>query len=1211
MPLHLFSISDPNDIAEFEPDSKMSSAFKAILNYQEEDECEIRGFKTSPTKCFLAHLVSILMLGIPYLVGHWKPEWRVRWFNLACPIYAADKILVSSCQGGDSSVEEVKVIHVSEDFPERYTVRRRSNSRSNSLDTTRLLSEGVSFRPHHRYFHHLNSKYVWDNQARGYVRIAGLPFGTKTLDLHGFQGFSADLQSTKQLLFGLNVIDVEVKSYAKLLFQEVLNPFYIFQICSIILWSCDQYVFYATCIFLISLLSVVVSLIETRGQSIALHNMVASSNDHSVLVCRGKRSSEEEEPQFEEIPAPAVVPGDVISIPPNGCLMACDAVLLSGTCIVNESMLTGESVPVTKAALPLVDPEADEAYHPEVHKRHTLFAGTTVIQTRYYGSEHVLAVVTRTGFSTSKGELIRSIMYPKPIGFKFYRDSMRFILVLFFIALIGMSYCVYVYVKRGSDYIMILLRCLDIITIVVPPALPAAMTVGTYYAQNRLKKQNIFCLSPQRINMCGKTKLFCFDKTGTLTEDGLDMWGVVDLDSDKREFQAVTKDVTDFKTDSKVLNCLASCHSLTVINGDLCGDPLDIKMFESTRWGLEESGKEDTSKFDMLMPTVVRPLSSGGFSDSTETDSEYPFELGIIRQFTFSSSVARMSVITRTLGGSCFDVFTKGAPEKLEEMCIPESLPKDFHEKLRQFTLQGFRVIGLAHRVLPNDINWLKIQKLKREQVERDLTFLGFLIMQNTLKIETSPVIKELKQADVRCVMVTGDNLLTAISVARDCKMVDAVDTVFTVEASAEKGIQFKNTERVERRDPLFEEEFLSGSVRNSFDIERGFHTDPEIHLAMTGKTWAVIRDHFPHMIPRLIVKGTVFARMGPDQKAQLVESLQTLDYIVGMCGDGANDCGALKAAHVGISLSEAEASVAAPFTSRTPNITCVPQVIKEGRCALTTSFGVFKYMALYSMIQFISVLTLYTKRTNLGDTQFLYIDLAITTTVAVLMGRTEAHTSLVKKRPPGSLVSGTNLASIVVQILVVLFFQVGSYLYLTGQSWFVPNDPPTPESEIILCWETTTIFLISSYQYLILATAFSKGPPYRRSFFTNLPFLASLSLLTVTTAVLTVYPGKILANFFEIEFDPDNPTAHMQYRLGLLTMAFFNALISLLIEMVMVESRWLKSFTHLLAGKKMPKNKFKIIQRRIRDEHWPHQHSTAESSPAESSISNGNGGLS
>ena len=145
----------------------------------------------------------------------------------------------------------------------------------------------------------------------------------------------------------------------------------------------------------------------------------------------------------------------------------------------------------------------------------------------------------------------------------------------------------------------------------------------------------------------------------------------------------------------------------------------------------------------------------------------------------------------------------------------------------------------------------------------------------------------------------------------------------------------------------------------------------------------------------------------------------------------------------MGVSLSEAEASVAAPFTSRVSNISCMPSLIMEGRCALTTSFGVFKYMALYSIIQFISVLILYTYRTNLGDTQFLYIDLCITTTVAVLMGRTGPHTLLVPQRPPGSLMAGQTLLSIFLQILVTFCGQTAATYYLHAQQWWqeVPAD--------------------------------------------------------------------------------------------------------------------------------------------------------------------------
>jgi cation-transporting ATPase 13A2 len=105
-----------------------------------------------------------------------------------------------------------------------------------------------------------------------------------------------------------------------------------------------------------------------------------------------------------------------------------------------------------------------------------------------------------------------------------------------------------------------------------------------------------------------------------------------------------------------------------------------------------------------------------------------------------------------------------------------------------------------------------------------------------------------------------------------------------------------------------------------------------------------------------MLTKGVIFARMSPDEKAELVERLQALGYTVAFCGDGANDCGALKAADVGVSLSEAEASVAAPFTSRSPDISCMTDIIKEGRAALVTSFSCFKYMALYSMIQFTTV---------------------------------------------------------------------------------------------------------------------------------------------------------------------------------------------------------------------------------------------------------------
>ena len=98
--------------------------------------------------------------------------------------------------------------------------------------------------------------------------------------------------------------------------------------------------------------------------------------------------------------------------------------------------------------------------------------------------------------------------------------------------------------------------------------------------------------------------------------------------------------------------------------------------------------------------------------------------------------------------------------------------------------------------------------------------------------------------------------------------------------------------------------------------------------MALTGKAFMLARELAPRnqfMFNSILKKARVYARMSPDDKATLVDSLQTnLEIHCGMCGDGANDCGALKAATVGISLSEAEASIAAPFTSKVQDIKCV-----------------------------------------------------------------------------------------------------------------------------------------------------------------------------------------------------------------------------------------------------------------------------------------------
>lgn len=135
-------------------------------------------------------------------------------------------------------------------------------------------------------------------------------------------------------------MEVEVKSWPSLLKEEVLNPFYIFQLGSVILWCLDDYTYYASCVLVISALSIGIALVETRRQAEMVRRMAATSEVGSVRVrMRGHEGG-------VLVSSKDLVPGDVLLIPREGCVLPCDAVLTGGSCLVNEGLLTGESTPV-------------------------------------------------------------------------------------------------------------------------------------------------------------------------------------------------------------------------------------------------------------------------------------------------------------------------------------------------------------------------------------------------------------------------------------------------------------------------------------------------------------------------------------------------------------------------------------------------------------------------------------------------------------------------------------------------------------------------------------------------------------------------------------------------------------------------------------------------------------------------------------------------
>uniref|UniRef100_A0A7N8YE14 Polyamine-transporting ATPase 13A3 n=1 Tax=Mastacembelus armatus TaxID=205130 RepID=A0A7N8YE14_9TELE len=1160
-----------------------------ILNKGEEEEMELLGYRLCRWRMALVSLGVLCTGGFLLLLLYWMPEWCVK--STCCRTTARDAQVVLlrttdefrrwflarvrvMLAPGSSPFHRLETQTTSPSSPTTSPLDKKHPSHlPDHSPTEELISGYVDYQPIQiRYFTFHSTKYYWKDELQNFEVLTGLEdlqISCSTLHLEHSAGLSRNQQEYRRLFFGVNEIAVKVPSVFKLLVKEVLNPFYIFQLFSVILWSADEYYYYAMTIVLMSVISIATTLYTIKKQYIMLHDMVAAHSIVRVSVCRSNNET-------EEILSTDLVPGDLIIIPRNGTIMPCDAVLVTGTCIVNESMLTGESVPVTKTNLPNLMPgdikeEANCAYNTEEHKRHTLFCGTNVIQTRFYTDELVKAVVVRTGFSTAKGQLVHSILYPKPTDFKLYHDAYLFLLCLVVVAGIGFVYTIVLCIINKVPAGTIIIESLDIITITVPPALPAALTAGIVYAQQRLKKIGIFCISPQRINICGQINLVCFDKTGTLTEDGLDLWGVQRVENGSfhlSEESAYKQNLVK----SHFVACMATCHSLTKIEGQLSGDPLDLKMFEATGWTLEEATEEETSLHNRIMPTVVRPpkqllppepvVSPEQDMELSELSSAY--EIGIVRQFPFSSALQRMSVVARLLGEKRMEAYVKGAPEVVATLCKKETVPENFAAVLEGYTKQGFRVVALAHRRLESKLTWHKVQNISRDHIETNMEFLGLIVMQNKLKAETLGVLQDLHRANIRTVMVTGDNMLTAISVARDCGMIPPQDTVIIADAfPPHDGQAAKITWRyADKPSNASQLEEVNISLEDVCHIDEP-KTQEQYHFAMNGKSFAVISEHFPDMLQKLVLRGTVFARMAPDQKTELIQALQDVDYFVGMCGDGANDCGALKRAHSGISLSELEASVASPFTSRTPNISCVPSLIREGRAALITSFCVFKFMALYSIIQYISVTVLYSILSNLGDFQFLFIDIAIILFIVFTMSLNQAWKELVSRRPPSGLISAPLLFSVLTQMLICFGFQIITFFWVRWQPWYTVWTPLTDvcnmslhlnetdhydnDTEIdehnIQNFENTSIFYVSSFQYLIVAIVFSKGKPFRQPSYKNWPFVMSVLSLYFFLLFILFHPVEIIDEYLEIVCIP------FEWRVKLLLIILFNAAVSVVVE--------------------------------------------------------------
>ena len=866
---------------------------------------------------------------------------------------------------------------------------------------------------------------------------------------------------------------------------------------------------------LITIAAACISLVISRQNFRRLRDL----SHHEALVAVRRDGSE------QRVLSTALVPGDIFLVE-EGMDLPCDAVHVAGEALVNESMLTGESVPVAKTA----------AVPGTVPAKALLSGGTRVLQTRTVGGGAVLARVTRTGFATEKGRLIRSILFPRSGRLDLTRDGNRFVaFVLVPMAVTGgVAACVHA-LNQGSAFTIA--SALDLVSIAVPPALPAAMMIGVATAVERLRRRAVFCIAPKRVNMAGRITRVCFDKTGTLTFDGLTMEGARAVqpaagvgaaaafcdELPEAELSAACARVAHASEPlERLALVMAACQSLRALTAShgvetLVGDPLEVVMLQCTRWQLHAAADG-----------AVCVRAPGGDLCATQ-----------LQAFDFSSDLARMAVVVQLsapLSGEpvadASRVLVKGAPEAVAALCAPESVPPDFTAVLAFYAGRGYRVLGCAERTLGAGQTAAAVAgKLTRADAEgvRELRFVGLVVMENKLKPCSAGVVAALQAAAMGVTMVTGDHARTAVTVAKAANIMARDAAVVLCDAGPDGAPSYTRLAQAhgEADEPLDAARALGPDCAACRFVATGAGFDALRAAATAGEHEA---------LSCVLARLSVAARFQPAQKQSVVTMLIERGDFTAFVGDGANDSAALKAADVGLSLTaDAEASVAAPFTSKNADLESCITLLLEGRASLATSFQMFRFMALYAAVQFSCSLQMDLADTYLSEYEFLWVDLAVVLPLSGLLPQTRAYHVLSPRQPCASLLHWSVVVSVAGQAAVCLGFQLAIRALTRAQCWFQPQDfqccgpqeaqLPTGDAlaacpllstpgacvacsnafaQIVPGYENTALWHLANTQYLALAACLAVSAPFRQPQWTNVPFSALwLALLAGTLAFL------------------------------------------------------------------------------------------------------------
>lgn len=585
--------------------------------------------------------------------------------------------------------------------------------------------------------------------------------------------------------------------------------------------------------------------------------------------------------QVQEISARQLVPGDIVLLETGNLVPADYRLLESFNLRIQEASLTGESQPTDKHAQILGQTDL-----PIGDRLNMAYMGTTITYGRGLG------VVTETGNQTELGQIATAIqtVKPKPTPLEERLDKLGVRLAIVTLLLVGAIFGLGL--LRGEELSFMFLAAVSLAVAAVPEGLPAVVTITLALGAQRMFQQHALIRNLPAVETLGSVTAICSDKTGTLTENRMTVTFLAIAGHRVDLTIPASPRTSAVNTYEDPLPLLKEQPTLAwmLVGGLLCNDAL-LESDPQIPYQFHAVG--DPTEGALVVVASRWGLRRTSLEQAFPRVAEIPFDAERKRMTTLHSLPVAPRSLTEALESidfaalgledSSYIAFTKGGVASLLSVCSRvwvngkiEPLDETWYQEILadddQLARDGMRVLGVAFRPLT-----VLADSKDAQTLEQELIFVGIVGMIDPVRPEVKEAVQTCQAAGIRTVMITGDHPLTAQHIAQELE--------------------------IEPSDSL-----LTGQELEQLSQEE---------------------------LEKQVERVSVYARVSPQHKLDIVQALQKRGEIVAMTGDGVNDAPALKQADIGVAMGITGTDVAkeaADMVLLDDNFATIIAAVKEGR---------------------------------------------------------------------------------------------------------------------------------------------------------------------------------------------------------------------------------------------------------------------------------------